>query len=165
MKKTYIWNSRRKSRRFHIAGIDGRSVCKVEHCGTVNDASSKQAPPNRKLCNACKNITRPHRVKNKTHGKRSYGRDYFLMSGEWKEIRYRVLRASNGKCSCCGASPLDGIVLNVDHIKSRIKYPELALTISNLQVLCSSCNHGKGWKDETDWREPRLSVVMGESVE
>jgi 5-methylcytosine-specific restriction endonuclease McrA len=44
------------------------------------------------------------------------------------------------------------VVINVDHIKPRRKYPELALTESNLQVLCGTCNHGKGSWDETDWR-------------
>ena len=42
--------------------------------------------------------------------------------------------------------------MNVDHIKPRKKYPELALDKSNLQVLCEECNHGKGNWDETDWR-------------
>jgi 5-methylcytosine-specific restriction endonuclease McrA len=36
---------------------------------------------------------------------------------------------------------------------------------SNLQVLCSACNHGKGSKYEDDWREPRLSVLMGERID
>ena len=163
MKKTYVWNSKKKSRRFHIAGIDGKSLCKVEHCGTINDSSSKQAPPKRQLCNACKNITRPDRARKAPYGVR--GRDHFLLSREWKEIRYQAPRASNGRCQCCGASGQSGARLNVDHIKPRIKFPELALTISNLQVLCSMCNMGKGWKDQTDWREPRLSVVMGEDLD
>ncbi len=54
--------------------------------------------------------------------------------------------------------------MHVDHIKPRRKYPELALSRSNLQVLCNLCNHGKGNWDETDWREPRLAVLMGERM-
>jgi 5-methylcytosine-specific restriction endonuclease McrA len=43
--------------------------------------------------------------------------------------------------------------MNVDHIKPRHKYPHLAMDESNLQVLCATCNAGKGGRDETDWRE------------
>ena len=72
-----------------------------------------------------------------------------------------VLKSRGARCECCGATPADGVRMHVDHIKPRRKYPELALTESNLQVLCEECNHGKGNWDETDWREPheRLTVV------
>lgn len=64
-----------------------------------------------------------------------------------------VLKERGRRCECCGASPSDGVtVINVDHIKPRARYPELALVKANLQVLCSVCNHGKGNWDETDWR-------------
>jgi 5-methylcytosine-specific restriction endonuclease McrA len=77
----------------------------------------------------------------------------FLQSFEWRRLRYQAIKLSNGRCQCCGASPKNnGIVLHVDHIKPRRKYPQLALTLSNLQVLCESCNHGKGSWDSTDWR-------------
>ncbi len=47
--------------------------------------------------------------------------------------------------------------MNVDLIKPRSKFPELALTLDNLQILCAACNHGKGNWDQTDWRpEPKL---------
>ena len=42
--------------------------------------------------------------------------------------------------------------MNVDHIKPRKKFPELALVEDNLQVLCGACNHGKGNWDQTNWR-------------
>lgn len=89
----------------------------------------------------------------------------FLRSPEWKKVRYQALKRSNGCCECCGAKPEDGVRLNVDHIKPRKKYPELALVLINLQVLCGSCNQGKGNWDETDWREPSLKTLMGEGVE
>lgn len=53
---------------------------------------------------------------------------------------------------CCGANPSDGVKMHVDHIKPRSKFPELALVLDNLQILCEDCNLGKSNKDETDWR-------------
>ena len=76
----------------------------------------------------------------------------FLESVEWRAIRYDALKRNNGCCELCGASKNDGVVLNVDHIKPRKHHPELALDINNLQVLCAACNHGKGNRDDTDWR-------------
>ena len=75
-----------------------------------------------------------------------------------------ALQASNGKCQCCGQGQHEGVVLCVDHIESRKKRPDLALTVANLQVLCNDCNMGKGSVDNTDWREPRLAVLMGEEI-
>ena len=88
----------------------------------------------------------------------------FLNSYAWRKLRMVVLVKYGAVCQCCGRSRVDGVQIHVDHIKPRRKYPELALVESNLQVLCHECNHGKGNWDETDWREPRLSVIMGESI-
>jgi HNH endonuclease len=77
----------------------------------------------------------------------------FLKSYEWRTLRYQALKESNGRCQCCGARPTLDSSLHVDHIKPRRKYPELALVLTNLQVLCEECNHGKGNRDETDWRK------------
>lgn len=76
----------------------------------------------------------------------------FLKSYEWRTVRMQVIKKYGTTCMCCGATPDMGAVMNVDHIKSRKKYPELALVFDNLQVLCGACNHGKGNWDETDWR-------------
>lgn len=78
--------------------------------------------------------------------------DEFYSSRQWLDLRYQVIRASKGCCSCCGARPTSENPIHVDHILSRSKHPELALTFSNLQVLCKKCNLGKGAIDETDWR-------------
>lgn len=86
----------------------------------------------------------------------------FLKTFEWRQLRMIVLKKRGARCECCGASPRDGIVIHVDHIKPRRKYPELALTESNLQVLCEVCNHGKGSWDETDWRPD--SQTSGEAL-
>lgn len=78
----------------------------------------------------------------------------FYQTREWKEARYDALVRSRGACECCGASPrtTPGVTLNVDHIQPISDRPDLALVQSNLQVLCSSCNWGKGARDTTDWR-------------
>lgn len=80
-------------------------------------------------------------------------KDEFLSSFEWRKVRMMALKKYGSKCQCCGATPASGAVMNVDHIKPRKKYPDLALEIDNLQVLCGECNHGKGNWDETDWRQ------------
>jgi len=76
----------------------------------------------------------------------------FLDTYEWRKLRMEALIKYGRKCMCCGATPETGGVMNVDHIKPRKRYPELALKINNLQILCHDCNHGKGNWNETDWR-------------
>lgn len=75
----------------------------------------------------------------------------FYDSIEWKRLRYAVLRERGAKCEVCGATPADGATMNVDHVKPRHKYPDLALERSNLAVLCAWCNAGKGGRED-DYR-------------
>lgn len=82
--------------------------------------------------------------------------DEFLKSFEWRECRYRLVQ-NDGRCEACGRSKHElepGEYLCVDHIKSRRERPDLALEISNLQVICASENHGKGNSSTRDWRHP-----------
>ena len=76
----------------------------------------------------------------------------FLQSFEWRSLRMRALKLYGAKCQCCGATPASGAVMNVDHVKPRKTASHLALELSNLQILCHECNHGKGNWDKTDWR-------------
>jgi len=78
--------------------------------------------------------------------------DSFLETYEWRKLRMQALKKYGPKCMCCGATPATGAVMNVDHIKPRKLFPNLALELSNLQILCHECNHGKGNWDQTDWR-------------
>lgn len=78
--------------------------------------------------------------------------DAFLESYEWRRVRMEALKKYGARCQCCGATPADGVKMHVDHIKPRKLYPELALNLNNLQILCEVCNHGKGNWDMTDWR-------------
>ncbi len=73
---------------------------------------------------------------------------------EWLELRFRILRQHGYKCMACGVTreTRPGVVLQVDHIKPRSIYPELALVADNLQVLCRECNVGKSNKYSDDLR-------------
>lgn len=77
----------------------------------------------------------------------------FYYSKPWYSVRYKALKRSNGCCECCGARGQKVSPLHVDHIKPRSKFPELSLTLANLQVLCEACNLGKSNIDMTDWRD------------
>lgn len=76
----------------------------------------------------------------------------FYDTAAWLELRYRALKLHGGHCQCCGNGPAPGNPMQVDHIKPRSRFPELELDLNNLQVLCKSCNTGKGAWDQTDWR-------------
>lgn len=76
----------------------------------------------------------------------------FLETRDWLELRYRVLKKHNGWCQLCGHKGSPDNPIQVDHIKPRSTHPHLAVTESNLQVLCRHCNLGKSNRDSTDWR-------------
>jgi hypothetical protein len=77
----------------------------------------------------------------------------FYNSRVWLSLRYKALLKYNRKCMCCGAS---GVEIHIDHIKPRSLYPELELSLDNLQILCRDCNLGKSNTDETDFRDQSL---------
>lgn len=78
--------------------------------------------------------------------------DSFYTSEAWFKARYVALRNSDGKCELCGRSKHDGIILHVDHIKPRSRFPRLQLDTNNLQVLCNQCNKGKRNTDCIMWK-------------
>jgi len=85
----------------------------------------------------------------------------FYQSEEWRYLRVRVLEKYACKCMMCGQSPKEHkIVIHVDHIKPRSKFPELSLDIENLQLLCADCNLGKSNKFDTDWRPETKGVYL-----
>lgn len=70
----------------------------------------------------------------------------FYNSTDWKNIRNEVLRTNINRCVICEKTK----DLTVDHIKPRSKFPELAIDISNTQILCRSCNSSKGNKTKAN---------------
>lgn len=81
--------------------------------------------------------------------------DPFLASRMWRDLRYRVITLYGRTCMCCGTTSGE---MRVDHIKPKSRYPELALSFDNMQVLCKACNFGKGVHDETDWRPHSIAA-------
>lgn len=82
----------------------------------------------------CENLT-----DNEVASKIRKGKDGFLNSIEWKTLRKKAIEVYG---------------INVDHIKPRKLYPELALNFDNLQILCPRCNKSKGNKYVSDYRHP-----------
>lgn len=79
--------------------------------------------------------------------------DYRLLSDPVPDsLRYKVLKASDGRCELCGATKKER-PLDVDHIIPRSRGGKNKM--SNLQVLCSRCNRSKGNRDTADFREWR----------
>lgn len=76
----------------------------------------------------------------------------FLSSYEWRSLKAKVHAVYGYRCMCCGFDPKDRRKSNVDHIKPRRFFPELALDFDNLQVLCGRCNKAKGNNHMTDYR-------------
>jgi len=89
----------------------------------------------------------------------------FLTSYAWRTLRMQALKLYGAVCMCCGDSPQNGAVMNVDHIKPRKHFPNLALDIANLQILCGACNQGKANWDETDWRPTEPDGISYDPLE
>lgn len=67
-------------------------------------------------------------------------RDAFYMSPEWREIRKRVIKKSDGRCVYCGKKPTPDNPINIDHRVPLCKNWNLRLCLGNLQVTCRRCN-------------------------
>ena len=72
----------------------------------------------------------------------------FLRSPEWRLLRKLAIARYGSTCVKCGRVGSKESPINIDHIKPRKYFPELALDINNLQPLCSPCNKRKGNKVE-----------------
>ena len=68
----------------------------------------------------------------------------FLLSPQWRAIRRLAIKKHGNACLKCGRLGTKDEPMNVDHIKPRKFFPELALDVNNLQPLCWRCNKAKG---------------------
>lgn len=85
------------------------------------------------------------------------GRLYkFYQSKEFKKLRKQVIKNSHGECQeCLKKHPrrlTKGTI--VHHIKHVDKYPELALSIENLELVCSRCH----WELHPEKHEKELKA-------
>jgi hypothetical protein len=79
--------------------------------------------------------------------------DAFLFSSEWRKLRLKAIERYGTTCVKCGREPSEKHPVNIDHIKPRKFYPQLALDIENLQPLCAPCNREKANKPPIDYRK------------
>src|SRR3990167_6009075 len=57
--------------------------------------------------------------------------------GTWGYLKRKILQESNYTCQICGLT--DKEIMEVDHIKSKRFFPELANQLINLMVVCPNC--------------------------
>ena len=115
---------------------------------------------------------KPHKSKRERRAEKRTKRastkpdDTFYKSEDWRTVRFIALKRSKGCCVLCGRSNrAHGVILHVDHIKPRSRFPALALDASNLQVLCEDCNLGKSNRDTTDWRGDNVIALVPAQAE
>lgn len=91
----------------------------------------------------------------------------FYSTKEWRHVRNEVRKRDNHECQECkrngkvftNKSESDKRKrLDVDHIKELEDYPELCLTMENLELKCVRCHnkkHGRYQKHEPKWNDER----------
>lgn len=159
----FVWGTG-KSKAVHIINpTTNRTLCNVENNLQARTLSKfgEYRPRGMRVCSICRQLhPKTEKVKQRTKKKKRVKLSkLFYQTPEWKELRYQAFLKYGNRCYCCGATPKNGVRLQVDHIKPRHKYPNLSLDIDNLQILCCSCNRGKYGYDETDWRDTEIQAI------
>jgi len=75
--------------------------------------------------------------------------DKFFESRQWISIKSAMYAIFSKECMKCKKTK---VILNIDHVKPRHKYPSLELDIYNCQILCRECNLEK-FTDTADYRD------------
>jgi len=70
----------------------------------------------------------------------------FYQSAEWRLLRTKIIKSHQNVCRICRKKLTEKGDVTIDHVLPRSKFPESALDIANLQVLCRSCNSSKSNK-------------------
>ena len=78
--------------------------------------------------------------------------DNFYQSKPWKRLREKVLLKWPRVCMKCKSK--DNI--EVDHVLPRSIFPSLALSFSNMGLLCKKCNQEKSARIIPDYRPKRI---------
>ena len=134
LRKHTIVNRDRKSKEYRLNDIEYYSRAQIQILIDLCDMSLNQFLESRKK--------RVFKYRKKSSG---------YISGS---IKYEVLKRAKFHCELCGI-PADQKALEIDYIIPRNDGG--TNDVSNLQVLCYSCNSMKRDKDDTDFREVRKS--------
>ena len=139
------WKSVMGAKIFYLGDKKKRRRKKAASCNSLPPQTPKKTPINNKSVN--NKPSKESRLR------------LFYKSEEWKRARYLAFTTYGSRCHCCGASPDDGVTsLVVDHIRPLRHHWNLRTDVNNLQVLCNSCNWGKGARDQTDWRPDKIVI-------
>ena len=88
--------------------------------------------------------------------KRAAPSDKFYRSVKWRKARLKAIEKYGSVCMRCGETEKT----QVDHVKPRSRYPEMALDVGNMQILCWPCNKAKSDRHEIDYRcEPQQGIA------
>lgn len=111
-----------------------------------------------------KEATCPKCKKKKENERQAYYReqnsekDNMLRTARWRRMRDYIIKRDGGFCQRCWIKYgiLNDKNLEVNHIKSRLHYPELMWDENNLITVCHTCNCQLGISDELDfeWQPP-----------
>jgi 5-methylcytosine-specific restriction endonuclease McrA len=69
--------------------------------------------------------------------------DPFYSSNAWRNLAKAARKRDGHRCRQCGVSVLAKGTSQVDHIKARREYPELALVLWNVRTLCTGCHNAR----------------------
>lgn len=74
-------------------------------------------------------------------------RQNYCATTAYKVFRREVLKRDNYTCQICKARTCVGnkVILQVDHIKPFLLYPELRMDFNNVRTVCKQCH----WKTDT----------------
>ncbi|WP_431030043.1 HNH endonuclease [Lysinibacillus sp. LZ02] len=74
---------------------------------------------------------------------------------EWRKLRKKALERDRYECQQCKHNGRYSKAENVHHLKEVKDYPELAMTLSNLESVCITC-HNKEHKRFAKVNQPRF---------
>lgn len=86
-------------------------------------------------------------------------RDQFYRSKAWRRVRGIALHRKGARCEHCGKTAAETERIDVDHVLPRSEHPQLALWVSNLQVLCQECHEAKTYRDALRRKATKHSIA------
>ena len=121
---------------------------KCNHCDKKYDDKEVDCP-----------YCRKERNKVRQEEYRKEREDKSLNTTRWRKLREYIIRRDGGYCTRCWIKYRITTTenLEVNHIKSRLHYPELTFDPDNLVTVCATCNRQLGTRDtlDYDWTPPK----------